>query len=73
MHRSPEDEAARRVPRRGLLGRLDRAFGTFALTVGMAKGVDRLGSAEGTNIADVMLFGEGRNQGREANRGSEHD
>jgi hypothetical protein len=66
----PEEEPVV-VPqvKRTKLQRLGRFLGDVFLLGGMAKGFSGRGGAESTRSAtNVMLFGEGEEQGRKANR-----
>lgn len=74
----PEEDrggAERPTPPRGLLARVGRALKDAFITAGMAGGMqgdNAVGEAT-RSTANSMLFGAGRDAGREANRGSTTD
>jgi hypothetical protein len=75
-HRWPEDEPVRDEgpePPRSRRERIVRALGDVFLTAGMGRGVGGGDSRDGADVratTNVILFGEGESEGREANRGS---
>ena len=71
-----EIEPGRRSPRKegvGRWARLGRALGDIFLTAGMSKGLQGTAAMASSPPTNVILFGEGDAEGREANRGSNHD
>ncbi len=73
-HEWPEEEPARVAPpaKLGRAGRIRRAFGDIALTIGMSEGLvgDRT-TGDSRAAANAILFGEGDAEGRASNRGSD--